>query len=147
MAVVWRCREAGQACLLLCGAAGDEVGRDGCGGVVQSWEGNGIWIWRWVLLSGVRQVSVDIVCCGCYKEGISGREDVHKSTDYRGVLTPVVVAAVVRLTHPRGHRLQLFTQTVLPSWSASYHILLSDPLLHSDSFNLYSYLLYFSLYF
>lgn len=31
----------------------------------------------------------------------------------------MVVAAVVRLTHPRGHRLQLFTQTVLPSWSAA----------------------------
>lgn len=36
----------------------------------------------------------------------------------RVVLTTVVVA-VVRLTHPRGHRLQLFTQTVLPSWSAA----------------------------
>lgn len=30
-AVVWCCREAGQACLLLCGAAGDEPGWGGCG--------------------------------------------------------------------------------------------------------------------
>lgn len=27
VAVVWCCREAGQACLLVCGAAGDEAGR------------------------------------------------------------------------------------------------------------------------
>lgn len=40
-------------------------------------------------------------------------------SDHGGVLTPVVVAVVVRFTHPRGHRLQLFTQTVLPSWSAA----------------------------
>lgn len=128
-AVVWCCREAGQACLLLCGAAGDEAGWDGCGVVHRGGGREAVCGCGVGLQRNEERRLLDIVLCVVCAAGEArpvGRVfRLQRSVDAGG-------GGGGGQTHtpPRAPPPTFYTDCSSQLVRRSYHILLSDASLH-----------------